>query len=108
MQGRIPDSVRLRYTRGLQGADWYIPMTQALLELREEVTRDEQSPFARRALNLPAMRHLLDNFPQCDFHKPHVSRRWHSALLPAISLGYFARSHEAAAKTPGPSTVGVG
>jgi asparagine synthase (glutamine-hydrolysing) len=101
MKDRLPDSVRLRYTRGLQGADWYIPMTEALPELRKEVGLLDHSPAARQALDLPAMHALLDNWPQSGFHTFPVSRRWHFALIPAISLGYFLRSHEA---TPAPPT----
>jgi len=105
MKDRLPPSIAMRYTRGLQGADWYLPMTESLPELRREVSLTEQSPAARRVLDLPAMRALLDNWPKSDFHNYAVSSRWHYALIPAISLGYFLRSHESAAGPAQPTPV---
>lgn len=100
MKDRLPASATMRYARGLQGADWYIPMTEALPELHREVSLAEQSPTARRMLDLPAVRALLDNWPTSDFHNYSISRRWHYALIPAISLGYFLRSHESGHPAP--------
>jgi hypothetical protein len=72
-------------------------MTEALPELRKEVELLDDSPAARQALDLPAIHALLEHWPTSDFHTFAVSRRWHFALMPALSLGYFLRSHESAA-----------
>lgn len=98
MKGRLPDSIRLRYTRGLQGADWYIPMTEALPDLRGELALIEHSPAAREALDLPGMRRIVDEWPEAGFHQMTVARRWHHALILAFSLGHFLYSHEAASQ----------
>ena len=93
-KGRLPDAVRLRESRGLQGADWYIPMTESLAELRDEFSLIEQSPLAQQALDLQTMRKLLTNWPTASFHAPDVYSRHHYALIAALSMGYFLRSHE--------------
>jgi len=105
MKDRLPQSILMSYTRGLQSADWYIPMTEALPELRNEVALLDHSPAARQALDLPAMHALLEHWPTSDFHTFAVSRRWHFALMPAISLGYFLRSHESAAAPSIPASA---
>lgn len=101
MKQRLPQSTITRRLKGTQSADWYLPMTESLPELRRELSLIEQSPAARRALDLPAMQALFDNWPQSGFHTYSVSRRWHLALSRAISMGYFLRSHESAAPSLG-------
>lgn len=96
MKGRLPDSIRLRYSRGLQSADWYLPIGEALPGLRHELNLIEQSPAARQALDLPRARTLLDTFPQSGYEDLKVRMLWHSALTYAISMGYFLRSHDPA------------
>ena len=94
MKHRLPDSVLMCNTRGLQGADWYLPMTEALPELRRELALFAQSPAASQALDLPAIENLLDNWPRSNFHSEEVYTRWHFWLTRALSMGYFLRSHE--------------
>jgi asparagine synthase (glutamine-hydrolysing) len=94
MQGRLPQSTLNRYTRGLQGADWYIPMTESLPAMRDEILRLKESPAAAEALDLPAMQKLLDTWPQSGFHTRSVGLKYHSWLTRAFSMGYFLRSHE--------------
>jgi asparagine synthase (glutamine-hydrolysing) len=96
MKGRIPESVRLRYTRGLQSADWQMSLTEALPDIQQELLLQEQSPAVHQALDMPEIHRLLERWPTGGVDKPEVFRRWNFALLPALSLGYFLRSHEAA------------
>lgn len=95
MRGRLPESTRLRYNRGHQGADWYLAVAEAIPTLRSEVAAIEQSPTAQRTLDLPRIHTLLDTFPTSGFEKAHISELWQNALLRGISMGYFLRSHEA-------------
>jgi asparagine synthase (glutamine-hydrolysing) len=103
MRGRLPESTLLRYTRGHQGADWYLPMGEALPELRQELELQRQSPAASRALDLEAMADLVANWPSSGYHTREVSFRWHLSLSRAFSMGYFLRSREAVvAAAPAP------
>jgi asparagine synthase (glutamine-hydrolysing) len=94
MKGRLPESTRLRYARGHQGADWYLTMSEALPSLRREVALIERSPAARHTLDLPRMHDLLDTWPQSGYETTHVSNIWHNSLIRGISMGYFLRSHD--------------
>ncbi len=100
MKGRLPDSVRLETRRGLQSADWYLPVREALPAMRAELAMIAQSPAAREVLDLPRIHALIDTFPTSGFEKAEVRIQWHSALTYAISMGYFLRSHDSAVHPP--------
>jgi asparagine synthase (glutamine-hydrolysing) len=93
MKDRLPLSILRCNTRGFQGADWYLIMTEALPQLRRELTLLAQSPPASRGLDLPAIETLLENWPQSNFHSDEVYTRWHFWLMRAFSMGYFLRTH---------------
>jgi hypothetical protein len=94
MKGRLPEATLARYNRGLQGADWYIAMQEALPSLRDEVSLQERNPVARQFLDIPKMQDLLNSLPASDFHTAEVVSVWHSTLTRAISMGYFLRTHD--------------
>jgi asparagine synthase (glutamine-hydrolysing) len=100
MKDRLPDSVRLENRRGLQSADWYLPVREAIPAMRSELALIEQSPAAREVLDLPRIHSLLETFPASGYEQPRVRITWHSALTYAISMGYFLRSHESAVQPP--------
>jgi asparagine synthase (glutamine-hydrolysing) len=100
MRDRLPESTLLRYTRGHQGADWYLPMAEALPSLRAETALIEQSPTAQRTIDLPRLRGLLDTWPDSGYHTNRVNLLWHDALTRGISMGYFLRSHDSGDPPP--------
>jgi asparagine synthase (glutamine-hydrolysing) len=105
MRNRLPESTLLRYTRGHQGADWYLPVAEALPSLRAESSLIEQSSAARQTVDLARLRGLLDTWPDSGYHTNRVSLLWHQALTRGISMGYFLRSHDSADSTaPAPET----
>jgi len=100
MKHRLPQSTLMRYTRGQQGSDWYLHMEESLPDLRTEVQLLARCPAASEALDLPAIEHLLNHWPQSDFHLHKVNLRWEYWLTLAISLGYFLRTHESPTTPP--------
>jgi asparagine synthase (glutamine-hydrolysing) len=94
LKERIPESTRLSYKRGLQGADWYITVAEALPAIRAEVREIEASPAAREWIDMPRLHALLENWPTSGYEKAAISNTWHNALLRAVSLGYFLRTHD--------------
>jgi hypothetical protein len=94
MKGRLPEAALARYNRGLQGADWYLSMQEALPSLCEEVSLQERSIDARQTLDIPKMQDLLNTWPKSGYHTPEVVTAWHATLTRAISMGYFLRSHD--------------
>ena len=94
MKGRLPESVLMSYKVGLQGADWYLTLGEALPALRDEVARFEQSAMVRQTIDVPRLRGLLASWPDSGYEKDEVSYVWHYALTRAIGMGYFLRSHD--------------
>lgn len=96
MRGRLPEKTLARYGRGRQGADWYYNLRAALPALREELEEQERSPAARRFLDLPRLKSLVETFPEADFDRARVFNPYHYALLRGVTLGYFLRTHDPA------------
>jgi asparagine synthase (glutamine-hydrolysing) len=96
MKGRLPDAtVNLYSKRGRQGADWYLPVGEALPELRTELTALEESPVAKRVLDLPKLGRLLETWPGEGYETSRVNAMWNVAMTRGFNLGYFLLSHEA-------------
>ncbi len=105
MKDRLPPSTLARTIRGQQGADWYLSMQDARPSLPAEATIIEQSPTARRMLDLPRMRALLATWPETGLEQLDTSHSYGDALCRFMSFGYFlAKSDEAMAQplTPPP------
>jgi len=94
MIGRLPDSVRLRYTRGLQAADWYFPVAESLPQLRQDMQMFRKSAAVSSVLDLEALQRLIDRWPQSGFERTEVYAQWHASLVSAISLAYFLVGNE--------------
>ncbi len=94
MKGRLPEATLARYRRGVQGADWYLSIKDALPSLREEVALQEQSPVARQIVDIPKVQALLNTWPESGYETSEVVLKWHVTLTRAISMGYFLRSHD--------------
>ena len=92
MQGRVPDQIRLRSTIGRQSSDWpeWLPSLRG--ELRAELERLKTSDTARRCLDLPRMRRLVEDWPErlTLKHEEAYSR----VLLRGITMGRFIRWFE--------------
>lgn len=108
MKGRIPESTRLGYKRGLQGADWYITVAEALPAIRNEVREIEASPAAREWIDMARLHALLENWPSSGYEKTVISNAWQNSLLRAVSLGYFLRTHDPALHISSPVSVSSG
>ncbi len=106
MKGRLPPSTLTRTIRGQQGADWYLSMQDARPSLSAEATLIEQSPTARRMLDLPRMRTLLATWPETGLEQLDTSHSYGDALCRFMSFGYFlAKSDGAMAQSPAPPPV---
>lgn len=96
LKGRIPDTTRLSYKRGLQGADWFIALSEALPAIRAEAAAIEASPAARQWIDMPRLHRLVDSWPASEPDTRAARNEWHNALTRAVSLGYFLRTHDPA------------
>ena len=93
MAGRLPDQVRLRTTIGAQDADWpeWLPAMRG--EILAELDRLDRSDTAKRCLDLPRMRSLVDRWPE-QFGPQH-QLEYYLLLLRGIMMGRFIRWFEA-------------
>jgi asparagine synthase (glutamine-hydrolysing) len=92
MKGYLPDQVRLRRTRGAQGADWvtWFPSLRPAFQL--ELERLERSETAARCLDLPRLGQLLERWPS-SFGVEHETD-YKLLLLRGVLMGRFIRWFE--------------
>ena len=95
MKGRLPEATVARYTRGQQGADWYFTLQESLPSFQRELPLIEQSPLARRYLDLGRLKTLTQTWPGTGHETSRVTDIWNYALTRGISLGYMLREYDA-------------
>jgi asparagine synthase (glutamine-hydrolysing) len=88
---RLPKQVLEEPRRGLQVADWHEDLTAARDHVVDELDRLEGCPAASRALDLPRLRGLVENWPAGGWERDDVIMPYRYALLRAISVGHFLR-----------------
>jgi asparagine synthase (glutamine-hydrolysing) len=77
--------------RGYQAADWHEGLTAARDQIAAELGRMEASPGARRALDLPRLRRLVEDWPTGGWHRQDVTANYRVMLLRAVAVGKFIR-----------------
>jgi asparagine synthase (glutamine-hydrolysing) len=86
---RLPDALLNEPLRGVQGADWHEGATAGRSTLAQLVTQIEADPMARRMLDLPRLRALVDDWPSGAWDREEVRGPYRMALLRGVSLGHF-------------------
>jgi asparagine synthase (glutamine-hydrolysing) len=92
MEGRLPDEVRNRTTIGAQAPDWIEWLPGLRGEISAELDRLDRSDTARRCLDLPRMRALVDRWPST-LTVRHASD-YYMLLLRGLMMGRFIRWFE--------------
>jgi len=92
MKDRLPDMVRNERRRGLQAADFLPLLTAELPAIRTEIAQMEQVDLVRRAIDLPRLHRLMEDWPS-DYH-PSLYGDYGLALPRALSMGRFLRRME--------------
>ena len=93
MEGRLPDQVRQRQTIGSQSADWIEWLPAMRNELQAELELLDRSDTAKRCLDLPKLRGLVDRWPE-RMEARHEKEYYH-LLLRGLMMGRFIRWFEA-------------
>ena len=88
---RLPSLVINARRRGLQAADWHEQLTAVRHPVAVELERLGACPPAARALDLPRLRQMVEQWPTGGWERDEVAAPYRSALLRAISMGHFAR-----------------
>ncbi|MGI8843004.1 MAG: asparagine synthase-related protein [Gemmatimonadaceae bacterium] len=92
MAGRLPDQVRLRTTFGAQDADWPELLPSMRNEIKDELDRLDRSETAKRCLDLPRMRSLVERWPE-QFGR-RQEKEYYLLLLRGVMMGRFIRWFE--------------
>jgi asparagine synthase (glutamine-hydrolysing) len=88
---RLPQAVLQQRSRGYQAVDWHERLTAARGSVAEEIDRLESCGPAARALDLPRLRKLTENWPTDGWERDAVMHPYRLALLRGISAGHFLR-----------------
>ena len=88
---RLPKIVLEKSLNGLQAADWHERLTAVRQEVGLELDRLGTCQPATKALDLPRLRQLVNNWPTKGWERDEVIQPYRLALLRAISTGHFLR-----------------
>ncbi|HYP04708.1 MAG TPA: asparagine synthase-related protein [Bryobacteraceae bacterium] len=97
MQDRLSPDVLNAPRKGLVGADWYLRVAPYRERFGETVSSLEQSPIARRCLDLRRMRQCIDSWPQRGWNTAAAEAEYRMAFCRGIYVGEFIRWVEAGA-----------
>ena len=98
MRGRLPDATLHRKQKGTQAADWYESLSRICGELDEELDRLQQSPGARRLIDLERMRKVLEDWPRTAQEAALKDGIYDSAISRGMAVGTFIRGIEEEAR----------
>jgi len=105
MRGRLPEATLQRQEKGTQAADWYESLSRIRGKLAGELTLLEQSPGARRLIDLNRLRGALDDWPQTAEEAAMKAAVYQSAIPRGMAVGYFIRRIEGEAASESAQAV---
>jgi asparagine synthase (glutamine-hydrolysing) len=88
---RLPKLVVEERRRGLQAADWHERLTAVRHCVAAELDRLDACAAATKALDLPRLHRLVENWPAGGWERAEVYGPYRLALARAISAGHFLR-----------------
>ena len=94
MRGRLPEATLARREKGTQAADWHECLGGTRGELLSELALEEQSPMARRLIDLERLRGALEDWPKTAQEAAENSVVYQSAIPRGVAVGYFVRRAE--------------
>jgi asparagine synthase (glutamine-hydrolysing) len=83
-----PEILHVR-TQGLQAADWHEDLGQSLPRLREELSLLAANKSAGEYVDLEALRHALEEWPESGWETTEVMERYRVKLLRGLAVGMF-------------------
>jgi asparagine synthase (glutamine-hydrolysing) len=86
---RLPAGVLKETRRGYQAADWHEAATAGRTELAEWIERLANCAPAARALDLPRLHRLIEDWPSEGWERDEIIESYRFALLRGLSVGHF-------------------
>ena len=87
----LPRVITDERRRGAQAVTWFSQMQARRQDIVDEVDRLEGSPLARRLIDLPRLKRLLDQWPRDEHAAERRSREFRSVLGRGVHVGRFIR-----------------
>lgn len=88
---RLPAEILDERRRGAQAPTWFRTLDARRADIARDVERFEASPMARRLLDLPRMKRLLDEWPKDEQTAERRKREYKYALARGVHIGQFIR-----------------
>jgi asparagine synthase (glutamine-hydrolysing) len=88
---RLPPEILAERRTGMQDAQWFCRLSQRKAEIGAQIERLEASPSARRLLDLPRLKRLLDEWPADAAAAEPRLRDYRLALSRGVHVGAFIR-----------------
>ena len=89
MADRVPAEILDNRRRGLQTSDWHAQLLRHQNRLVEEIARIGRSDLARRAIDLPRLRRLVDELPAVKPADPRALADYRFVLEYGLEVGRF-------------------
>jgi asparagine synthase (glutamine-hydrolysing) len=91
LSDRLPKLVLEERRTGFQAADWHERLTAVRHSVAAELDRLDACPSATKALDLPRLHQLVENWPAGGWDRAEVYESYRLPLSMAISVGHFLR-----------------
>ena len=89
MRDVLPPEILHVRGKGLQAADWYEGMGDAMEEMRDTLTKMIAQGEVDKYLNLQDLQQLLDNWPVDGWHRQDVTHNFQLKLSRGLAVGEF-------------------
>lgn len=88
---RLPREILDETRRGANNLDWFRKLDRKKPQIAAEIERLEASPTARRLIDLPRLKRLLDDWPKDDQAVQRRLAEYNAVLARAVHVGSFIR-----------------
>jgi asparagine synthase (glutamine-hydrolysing) len=88
---RLPQAVLTAQNKGIQAIDWHEGASAARGEIAAELDRLASCAPAAKALDIPRLKGLVENWPSDGWERDAVMQPYRLALLRGVAAGHFLR-----------------
>jgi asparagine synthase (glutamine-hydrolysing) len=88
---RLPREILDERKRGAQGGAWFRRLDARRQDIAADVERMEASPLARRLIDLPRLKRLLEEWPAGEHAAQERAQEYRLVLTRAVHIGRFIR-----------------
>lgn len=91
LSDRLPREILQERRRGAQDVTWFRRLDIRRKDIAEEIDRLEGSALARRLIDLPRLKRLMDDWPADEWAAENRKREFRETLAAGVHMGRFIR-----------------